>query len=501
VSKKDENRTWKELVSRYNVLVRGFRSAWTLLRAVVLMYPDPSSELDIAKKRIKELQVRLSELEKKLRRKNTDGARKQLDMLEMELRVFKELFRRLDGNLRPYHIRSFCEKTHDTRDVEIKELLKYYLSGSEFSDEDADKIDFLATELCSTRVGAKRVLKSSQEIEQLLDELFDEPVRSDECESATVEEFRQAARGIQNIEEVDALLDNEIIRTMRDFKKEIRQQLANPRVLKALVVYNVTLNNRLIEIFEKETGGIKSAAQLVKKVKADLKNAPPHRRETVQAIISKAEEIARSFRKKSEETGYDLDLVVEAARTRKAIAESLERIREIGEKEDAEKKEGERFTSLSTQTLINRVFRALLSVDEGHGGPHVIPEINLDVSKMDPFRKSVFLVDLDAMGGERRMFEALQKAVVLSDKIVEEYKKARYVLSRDEIVSLVGENLELAQEVDAELQEVLDRFDMLAPSTVKVVDVMRVKSALSKSIKRLTSLARTEGIMEKKKKG
>lgn len=489
------------MVSRYNRLVRGFKSAWTLLRAVVLMYPDSNSDLDLAKQRIKGLQVRLTALEKKLRRKETDGAREQLDTLDMELRVFNELFQRLDEGLNPRHIRSFCEKTHDTRDVEIRELLKYYVSRPELSDEDADKIDFLATELCATRVGNKRVLKSAHEIDRLLDELFGSPVPPDECEPATIEEFRQAARGIQKIEEIDALLDNEIISTMRDFKKEIRQQLPNPRVLKALAVYNVALNNKLIEIFEKETGGIKSNSELVNKVKAELRNAPPHQQKTVQAIISKTEEIARSFRKKSEETGYDLNLIIEAAHTRKAIAESLERIREISEKEEGEEEKGERFSRHSTQTLINLVFRKLLSADEGAGGPCVIPEINLDVSKMDPFQKSVFLVDLDAMGGERRMFEALQKAIVLASKVVEEYKMARYKLSKDELIGLVGENLELAQQVDTELQELLEQFELHAPATVKVVDVMKVKSALSRSIKRLTSLARMEGAMEKKRDG
>ncbi len=487
------------MTSRYNKLVRGFKSAWTLLRAIVLMYPEPNPDLDLAKQRIKELQVRLSSLEKDLRRKKSDGARKQLDTLEMELRVFNELLLKIDRNLNPRRIRAFCEKTHDTRDAEIRELLRYYLSRPELSDEDADKIDFLATELCTTRVGNKRVLKGSHEIDGILDELFDKPPGPDECEPATIEEFKQAARGIQKIEEIDALLDNEIIHTMRAFKKEIRQQLPNPRVLKALVVYNVTLNNKLIEIFEKETGGIKSSSELVEKVKADLKKSPPHQQETVQAIIDKTEEVARSFRKKSEETDYDLNLVIEAAHTRKAIAESLERIREIGEKENGEEAAATRFKSLSTQNLINRVFRELLSVDEGSQGPHVIPEINLDVGKMDPFQKSVFLVDLDAMGEERRMFEALQKAIVLSSKIIEEYKKARYKLEKDELVSLVGENLELAQQVDGELQDMLDQFELHAPATVKAVDVMRVKSGLTRSIKRLTSLARTEGIMEKKK--
>jgi len=484
---------WKRLVESYNRLVRAFRSVWCLLRAMVVMHPKGGNDIDLAKQRVRELQKRLVTVEHALKEHKIEGAQKQMDALDIELRVFKELLDRVDSTLTPLDIRKFCEKTHDTRDIEIEELLKFYLARNPLSDDDIDKVDFLATELSATRVGHKRVLRNVFDVNEVLEGLFESAVPQSEYEAPIIDEFKQAVRRIQNIEDVDTVLKSDVIKTMRDFKKEIREHLANPRILKSMAVYNVTLNNKLVELFEKESGGIDSSTGWVERVKTELDRSKSRDKEPIKAILDKVEDIRRGFSKKREQTGYNLDLIVEAAKQRKAISESMERIKEIRDPTASHGKPV--FQRKTTQTLINEIFRALLSMDEVRGGKFIIPELNLDLAKMDPWERSVFIVDLDAMGEERRLYEVIQQAIVLSHKITEEYKQAKECLPRNEVVSLVGENLELAENLNEELQSILNGFDRRPGSAIKAIDLMKVKSALARNIKRLISLSRMEGFV------
>jgi len=493
VKKKSDSTDWKRLVKNYNRLVQGFRSTWGLLGAIVLVYPRKDAEVDIAKQRIVELQKRITKVERSLKKRQTENMGKQIKSLTLELRIFRELMDKIDVLLSPLDIRKFCEKTHDTRDAEIRELLRFYLERETFADEDLDKIDLLATALCSSRVGHKRVLRNLHDVDQTLGEIFSSPVPVVEYEKPIIDEFKQAVQRIHNTEEVEDLIEDEVIHTMREFKKEIREQLANPRILKAMVAYNVALNNRLIEIFEREAGGISSSSEWAEKTEAELDKTPPEHQNSVRAILEKIEEIRRSFIKKKEQTGYNLDLIIEAAKQRKAISKSIDRIKEIREPTPPPK--DNTFQRKTTQVLINEVFRALLGMEDTTGDSCFMPEMNVDVAKLDPWEKGMFIVDLDALGEERRLFEAVQEAIILRYKILQEYKQGKHCLSREEITGLIGENLEVANQLNDELQVLLDRFDPRKITAIKVIDLMKVKSGLAKSIKRLISMSRMEGFM------
>ena len=91
------------------------------------------------------------------------------------------------------------------------------------------------------------------------------------------------------------------------------------------------------------------------------------------------------------------------------------------------------------------------------------------------------------------MFEAIQESIVLRHKILEEFKQSKNYLEREEVTELVGENLEMANHLNDELQAFLDKFDNLPPTSLKVIDLMKIKSGLMRSIKRLKSVSRMEG--------
>jgi len=488
--KQPDSTDWKKLVEVYNQMVKGFRSSWTALRAMVVVHSHAGPELEVAKQRIKDLQKRITKIERGLKKRQMEGQAKDIEAMGLELRIFMELLQKIEASLTAADIKAFCEKTHDERDAEISELLRIYLAKDPLPEDDLDKIDLLATELCSNKAGNKKFLKNVYDVDKDLEQIFISPVPPSEYEGQIVNEFKQAVQRIQKIEEVDTLLETEVIRTMRDFKKELIEHLANPRILKAMAVYNVALNNKLIGIFEKETGDINSASELVNKVKTDLADMPSDQQKSVKAILDEIEEMHNNFAQKWEQSAYNLDLVVEAAKTRKAIAESMKRVKEI---RDATPAPTPGFERKSIQVLINEVFRALLSMEDSGDAKCFISALNTDLAKMDPMEKSAFLVDIDAMGGERRLFESVQESIVLRYKILEEFRLAKNYLEREEIIELIGENLEMANHLNDELQAFLDKFDNLPPTALKVIDLMKIKSGLMRSIKRLKSVSRMAG--------
>lgn len=486
----NRNPEWKRLVGEYNRLANEFRRTWGLLRSMVLVNSGGSEDIQLAKQHIVDLQKKIKAVETPLRSGEIDGVEDSIKGLEIELRVFRELIDKIESAIMPGHIRAFCEKTHDTRDNEIVQLLSYYLSKEVPGDGDLDKIDLLTTELCCTKVGRKRVLKNVYDVDKLLDHIFKDTRIRSEYEGPVITEFKQAVKRIQGVDEIQEILDSDVIATMRDFKKEIREEVANPRILKAMAVYNITFNNKLVEIFEKETTDIKSTSELLDNIRSESESAPAQQRESLKAVIEKIEEIQKSFRKKSEQTGYSFDLIVDAAKHRKAIAEAMDKLKEI---QEPEKEEEEGFKRKTTQVLINEVFRALLSIEENQEKKCFMRDLNFDLVNFTPWERSMFLVDLDAMGDERRLFEVVQEALILGHKILAEYKKAKEFLSREEIVELVTENIELAQNLNEELQSLLDKFDPRTTAAIKVIDLMKIKSGLVRNIKRLTSHSRMEG--------
>lgn len=485
---------WRKFVSDYNCIVCGFREIWGLMRVLALVHPSGGSNINVAKQRIKELQNKIGGVEVPLRSGRLAGAGVLLQSLDLELKIFRELLERIDGTLTPMDIRVFCERKHDSRDAEMVDLLKFYISRNLLSDDDLDKIDLLATELCCTRLGQTRVLKNVFEVDKLFELIFPADVSQSDFEETIVNEFKGAVQNIQALEGIDEIMGSDVIATMRSFKKEIREHIVNPRILKSIAVYNISLNNRLIDIFDKESTDIISTSEVVEKIKGDLRRTPLDKQESIKAILEKIEEIQRSFQTKQDQSRYDLNLIVEAARYRKAISDAMNQIKVIRDPQTEESSQP-LFTRKTTQMLINEVSRELYRLEEKNENGRFMPELDLDLLKLDAWERSVFLVDIDALKEDRRLFEVVQEAIILSHKILADYKYGKESLSRREMTSLVAENMELSQNLNSEIQTMLDKFDPRMTKRFKVIDLMKVKSSLVRSIKRLISYSRMEGFV------
>jgi hypothetical protein len=233
------------------------------------------------------------------------------------------------------------------------------------------------------------------------------------------------------------------------------------------------------------------AEQAVKKIKSELGKLKPGQEKSVDGIIEKIKEIQETYARKKSASEYDISLIVEAAKQRKAIQDSINKLKEIKlEEEDTHEETG--FKRKSVQEYINEIFHGLLKLESAGNESVKIPELSIDLKKMDPWEKSLFQMDLQALGEKRRAYEAMREAVVLRSKITEEYKIAKRYLSREQVESILLENLEMAEILDKELQSYLDSYNKYTAG-YKAIDLLKLKSSLSKSINRLKSLAKMEG--------
>lgn|GEM_PF-6817784 len=483
------------LIKAYNRVVRWFKEVWSVFRAVLLIHSGDTEDLAKARQHIRELQKKIAGIEKTLRTKDPaagpEGLPERLKMIHIELRVFRELLEKIESRVGPAEIRQYFQKTPEIREEEIIQVIRFYLEKSTLSEMDTDKVDLLVTEACSTRIGFRRVLRPPFEVDGTFTRIFDRPAPVSEYEDAILHEFESAAGRIRNARDVDEIIRDEIISTMRKFKKEIIELFRNPRILRAALQYNIALNNKLVDIFENEEGVIMKAAELASNIKKSLPKLSAGQRQTADGLIAKVREIQDAYAKKRGEASYDLELIIEAARQRKAIEESVGKLREIGGKEE-EKPVQESFRRRTIQAYINEIFHGLLQLDTLGYDSMTIYDLNIDLSKMDPWEKSLFLMDTQSLGDDRRPYEALREAIVMRSKITEEYKMSKRHFDRPGVESVLAENLEVAEHLDKELQGLLDNYNRRTHN-YNAIDVMKVKSGLSRSIQRLKTMARMEG--------
>lgn len=479
------------LVKAYNQLVRLFRDTWIVLRVFSFLLLAGDKNLEKAKQNIKSLQKKVIDCEKNIKKGEYQEIGEKLRAIYTELKILREILQEAEKQIKSTELRQYFLKQHDNRDEELMALIRFYKQNQPLSDSTLDKADLLITELASNRVGYRRTLKPPFEIEQILMKIFDKPVPINEYEDAVIHEFKIATEKVSNAKDIEEIITNEIISTMRAFKKEIAGIFLNPRMLPAVIRYNVVLNNKLVSIFEREDGEVMKAEQAVKKIKSELGKLKPGQEKSVDGIIEKIKEIQETYTRKKSASEYDISLIVEAAKQRKAIQDSINKLKEIKlEEEDTHEETG--FKRKSVQEYINEIFHGLLKLESAGNESVKIPELSIDLKKMDPWEKSLFQMDLQALGEKRRAYEAMREAVVLRSKITEEYKIAKRYLSREQVESILLENLEMAEILDKELQSYLDAYNKYTAG-YKAIDLLKLKSSLSKSINRLKSLAKMEG--------
>lgn len=480
------------LIKAYNQLVRFFRDIWIVLRVFSFLIPPTNNNLEKAKQNIKLLQKKVVDCEKAIKNNTYMGVKENLQAIYTQLKVIREILGEVEKQTKSVDFRRYFLKQHDNREEELIALIRFYKQSQPLSDTALDKADLLITELASNRVGFRRTLKPPFEIEQMLERIFDKPVPVNEYEDAVINEFKTATEQVNSAKDIEGIITKEIISTMRSFKKEIAGIFMNPRILPAVIRYNIVLNNKLVSIFEHEDGEIMRAEQAVAKIKNELGKLKPSQEKSIDGIIEKIKEIQDTYSKKKSSTSYDITLIVEAAKKRKAIQDSINKLKEIKEEEIREEQTG--FKRKSVQDYINDIFHGLLQLESAVNTNESvkIPDLNIDLKKMDPWEKSLFQMDIQALGDKRRIYEALREAVVLRSKITEEYKIAKCYLSREQVESILMENLEMAEILDKELQSYLDSYNKYTAG-YKAIDLLKVKSGLTKSINRLKSLAKMEG--------
>lgn len=461
-----------------------------VLRLFSILTPPGDKNLEKAKQKIKLLQNKVIECEKNIRKGELDGVGDKLKAVYTELKVLREVLGETDDQIKLNDLRQYFARQHGGREEELTALVRFYKGFQPLSDVRLDKVDLLVTELGSTRVGLRRTLKPQFEIEQIMGTVFDKPVPINEYEDAVVNEFTTATEKVSKAKDIEEIVQNEIIATMRSFKKEIAGIFMNPRILPVVIRYNVVLNNKLVSIFEREDGEIIKADQAVVKIKKDLGKLKAGQEKSVEGIVEKIKEMQEAYGKKKSSKPYDISLIIEAAKQRKAIQDSINKLKEIKVEEDAQEETG--FKRKSVQEYINEIFHGLLKLESMESDSVKISDLNIDLKKMDPWEKSLFQMDLQALGEKRRTYEALREAVVMRSKITEEYKTAKRYLSREQVESILHENLEMAEILDKELQTYVDSYNKYTAG-YKAVDLLKLKSSLTKSINRLKSLAKIEG--------
>lgn len=164
----------------------------------------------------------------------------------------------LDHALPPSVFRRFFERVATFDRVMLQRIVHYYLRKTPKDDPDRDKLDLLATRLCTYTTQndqGTKVMACLNEADKLLEEIYpstESPEPPGQTEEATLNTLRRLARSITEVRNFNALIDGKLVTKLRQCKIELGDAFYMLAVLKEIIRINVAVHNKFQELYGQE---------------------------------------------------------------------------------------------------------------------------------------------------------------------------------------------------------------------------------------------------------
>ena len=158
-------------------------------------------------------------------------------------RAAEEWLEVLDMAVTPHMMRSYFNE-RGAQDTALRVLVRFIVSKKAHSQDDRDKVDWLATHLFKLREEQKRRPTSwpKTEVMEILDG-FDFPMLSRYAEDLLME-MPALLDEVKFFEHFNQITDSRIIQRARDLKNQFGEEFFHPDVLAAIVNYNLFFGNK-----------------------------------------------------------------------------------------------------------------------------------------------------------------------------------------------------------------------------------------------------------------
>lgn len=170
----------------------------------------------------------------------------------------------IDIHLPPAMFRRFFERVANYDRTMLHQIVRYYISKSPKNDQDRDKLDLLATRLCTQPVqneAGLKLLLVLPETNKILEEAFpgnfsDYP--SDRIQEATLNTLRRLARSISDVRNFNTLIEGRLVTQLRQNKIELGDNFYLPSILAEVININVIVHNKFQELYGMEQARLRT---------------------------------------------------------------------------------------------------------------------------------------------------------------------------------------------------------------------------------------------------
>ncbi len=219
----------------------------------------------------------------------------QKQQLNAELSTFRAKIEETDARVQTSNIRRLFERLGTPDQISLARVISYYLTKTDKSFADRDKIDLLVTRWGAFSIpGTERmiVLRSEHNLIQKLEKLFNKLrlVMDEQHEESEVLSWLDRYRAsLLRVDTMGKFVENNYQRRLREYKISLGNFFYRPKVLAAIVEVNVTLHNILQEFYLSERSRLELYVDHAKrKTESDEIGRQP---DTLFSLMSRAEQM------------------------------------------------------------------------------------------------------------------------------------------------------------------------------------------------------------------
>jgi hypothetical protein len=175
-------------------------------------------------------------------------------------RPAEEWLELLDMAVTPHMVRSYF-KERDAQDSSLRTLIRVIVSKKSHSQEDRDKVDWLATHLFRLREEQKQRLTTwpKNDVVEILAG-FEFPTLSGRAQELLME-MPSLLDEVKYLEHFNQITDSRIIQRARDLKNRFGDEFFHPDVLAAIVNYNLFFGKRFHALMQETMRQVREFAQ------------------------------------------------------------------------------------------------------------------------------------------------------------------------------------------------------------------------------------------------
>src|SRR3990170_2419566 len=178
----------------------------------------------------------------------------------LDPRTAEEWLELLDLAVTPHMIRSYINE-RGAEDSSLRVVIRFLVSKKSHTQDDRDKVDWLATRLFKLREEQKRRPTSwpKNDVLEILDG-FDFPMLSRYAEDLLME-MPALIDEVKFFENFSQITDSRIIQRARDLKNQFGDEFFHPDVLAAVVNYNLFFGNKFHGLMQETMRQVHEFAQ------------------------------------------------------------------------------------------------------------------------------------------------------------------------------------------------------------------------------------------------